>query len=358
MRKQVYKLSILSLSALALLSSCKKDDVEVDDTNELTVPSTYDFDDVSFSGQVTRQDMLSELKNALKTAHVTDNSVTLDTAALFDMYIDGTGFSTTDLNESGKKLGNKTADFYYQDAVDFLADAGLASMATDTAINGRFGIRTGTRTLLVNAKGFEYVQVIEKGLMGATFMDQALNNYLTDLTLDDNTDDSYEEGKGTEMAHHWDEAYGYFTDSKNFPADGTDRFWGSYSDGRDGLLGSNESIGYAFRKGRAAIVANEITIAVEQSEIIKAEWAKLAAANAIHYFNSAKAEFTNIEEKLHSLSEGYGFLQGVKAGGGDVDSIITELETTGLYDITEAQLTEFATTLATAYGITSIQSDL
>lgn len=365
MKRHIYKLATFSLAALALLSSCDSDDdVTIEDDNTLVVPTTYNFEDVSFSGQTTRQDMLTELKDLLKSAHVTDNSVTLDAAVLNSMFVDGTGFSNTELNESGKKLGNKTAgnetgaDFFYQNAIDFLADASLASIATDTAEPGKFGIRSGSRTVLVNALGFEYAQVIEKGLMSTTFMDQALNNYLTDIELDDNTDDTYEEGKGTEMAHHWDEAYGYFTDSKNFPADGIERFWGNYSNNRDAIIGTNESLGFAFRKGRAAIIAGETATVVEQAAFIKTEWTKLAAANAIHYFNTGRASYSNIENRLHQLSECYGFLLGVKVGGGDVNDIISTLETTGLYDITEAQLLEFATTIATQYGLTDVQSQL
>jgi hypothetical protein len=55
-----------------------------------------------------------------------------------------------------------------------------------------------------------------KGMMGASFMDQIVNNYLSKNKLDEgtskvnNTNKIVENGKTyTTMEHTWDEAYGY-----------------------------------------------------------------------------------------------------------------------------------------------------
>lgn len=348
-----HQLLFLTLAALTI-TSCNNESDDPKPETVSNIPSTYSFDDVSFNGQLIRQNMLSELSALLKTGA----TETLDETTLLNMF-GGTGFSNDSLNSSGKQLENKTAEFFIEEVKASLIEAARVSSVLDTATSTTAGIVYGaTRTIPVDAKGFEFAQVVEKGLISATFMDQALNNYLNDIQLDNNTSDTYVVGEGTEMAHHWDEAYGYFTDSKNFPSEGIERFWGRYSEGRNSLIGTNESIGSAFRKGRQAIIDNEISIVTAQAEIIRQEWTKLAAANFIHYMNSAKARFTDDAEKLHALSEAYGFLIGVKIGGGDVNDILSDFTTKGLNVLTEDELTSYANRLATAYDLVAVQSSL
>src|SRR5690606_26208589 len=99
--------------------------------------------------------------------------------------------------------------------VAWLADAATASESgEETATEGFAGIADGSR--LVDGNGLEIQQVIEKSLMGACFLDQVLNNYLSDAVLNEasnienNDNEVLEEGKNyTTMEHKWDEAYGY-----------------------------------------------------------------------------------------------------------------------------------------------------
>lgn len=348
------KILLLSLVASTFIFSSCNEEEPVPDNTDNNVPSSYNFEDVSFSGQTTRMDMLSEIKAYIKTAH-TDTTTTLDETKLSNMFA-GTGFSNEDLNNSGKQLANKNASFF--DAASYFVDAASASL-NGIASEGTSGrIPRGGSYILVDTKGFEYVQVIEKGLMSTVFMDQALNNYLNDIELDNNTEDTYEEGKGTQMAHHWDEAYGYFTDSREFPTAGITRFWGNYSNNENDLIGTNESIGLAFRTGRKAIVDKDTEVVTAQADIIKKEWTKLAAATTIHYFNVVKSDPTNTGEVLHALSEAYGFLLGVKVGGGNVDTILSDLETNGLYSIADSKLTAYINSLASTYGLEAVKGDL
>lgn len=360
MKKQITNISIYLLAFTLFMSSCKTEDT--DPEPESNVPTTYSsFDDVDISGQVTRQDMLDEIITYIKSAHVEAANVTLDSELMLEMFNDGTGFTNTALDTTGKKLGNKTATFFTTTVEDYMKDAasastnGLAGVDTAGVLTGFKADGVSTRTMLVDAQGIEYAQVVAKGLMGATFLNQAFNNYLDEIELVPN--DDFTEGKGTTMAHHWDEAYGYFTDGLNFPTDGTDRFWGNYSEKRDAHINSNAAIGNAFRAGRAAINDNNIDEVKAQREIIKTEWQKLAAACVIHYLNEGKANFNNVD-RHHALSEGYGFLFAVKAAGGSVNDHISTFETKGLYNITEADLTSMATSLASAFDLTSVQADL
>ena len=72
----------------------------------------------------------------------------------------------------------------------------------------------------MDANGIEYTQLIEKGLMGAVFYYQITNVYLGDGKMDVDNADQVDPDNGkyyTTMEHHWDEAFGYFSDAVDFP---------------------------------------------------------------------------------------------------------------------------------------------
>ena len=85
-------------------------------TITVTPPATYSFErngasTVSYSGQSARLEMAAELGTGL-------NTPTKTATELNAMFNDGTGFGNSALDESGKKLGNKTENgrlmFVYQ----------------------------------------------------------------------------------------------------------------------------------------------------------------------------------------------------------------------------------------------------
>jgi hypothetical protein len=169
---------------------------------------------------------------------------------------------------------------------------------------------------LMNGGGLEYVQLIEKGLMCAVFMNQMTVNYLAAIGNDNNTMlvDSAAGKLYTEMEHHWDEAYGYFTSAINFPQEGTDHFWGKYASGREAIIQSGTKIATAFRTGRTAIVNKDYALRDLQVNIITVEIERLSASTAIHYLNAAKTHITNATARNHYLSEAYAFTEGLKYG--------------------------------------------
>ena len=242
----------------------------------VAVPSTYVFFDasgnntVSYGGQTARMDMLSEMVTYLKSANGSNsNPTTLDAATLLAMYDNSySGWSDTSLIDNGKQLKSKTA----------LGDAGIQGMFEAWMNAAAAGSPDTTGSYLQSASGLEWTQVIEKGLMGACFASQMTSNYLAGIESDDNTS-PVDEAAGkyyTEMEHHWDEAYGYFTDAPDFPTNGTNRFWGKYANKSylEDNLGSATDISTAFRTGRAAISAGNTTDALAQRDIIVAEGLK------------------------------------------------------------------------------------
>ena len=242
MKKLNFRL-LLTCAVLAIFASCAKkgctdplalnydaDATKDDDGCEyVVVPDSYVFTDadgnntVSYSGQTSRMDMLSEMVSYLKSANGSNTTpATLDAATLLAMYDNSyTGWSDTNLIDNGKQLKSKTA----------LNDAGIQAMFEGWMTDAAAGSPDVTGSYLQAASGVEWTQMIEKGLMGACFASQMTSNYLAGISSDDNTVavDAAAGKYYTEMEHHWDEAYGYFTDAPDYPTSGTDRFWGKYA---------------------------------------------------------------------------------------------------------------------------------
>jgi len=117
------------------------------------------------------------------------------------------------------------------------------------------------------------------------------------------------EGEGTTMEHHWDEAFGYFGVPTNFPTDADGLvFWGSYSNQRNAILGSNQKLMDALLKGRAAISNKDLEIRDVAIAEARAEWELIAVGSALHYLNDGMANFSDMALRSHSLSEAIGFI--------------------------------------------------
>ena len=282
------------------------------------VPSTYNFTDasgnntVSYGGQTSRMDMLSEMVTYLKTANDGGSSAaaTLDGSTLISMYDNSyTGWVDITLVNNGKQLKNKTAD----------NDVGIQSQFETWMTDAATASPSTNGTYLQSTDGKEWTQLIEKGLMGACFANQLTANYLAGISSDNNTT-AVDQANGkyyTEMEHHWDEAYGYFTDAIDYPSSGTNRFWGKYANNTlEPHIGSATNIATAFRTGRAAISAGYTDDAIAQAGIIESEVLKMVAGMAIHYLNDVKAKVaggTEPQTKInHSMSEAYAFIYGIQ----------------------------------------------
>jgi hypothetical protein len=272
--------------------------------------------------------MLSEMVSYLKTAN-NDAAVTLSATDLIAMYDNSyTGWSDADLVGNGKQLKSKTA----------LGDAGIQSMFEGWMNAAAAATPSSNTSYLQDASGLEWTQMIEKGLMGACFASQLTSNYLAGISSDDNT--TIEDGKYyTEMEHHWDEAYGYFTDAPDYPTNGTDRFWGKYANKSylEDNIGSATDIATAFRTGRAAIAAGNTADALAQAEIIKTETKQMVAGMALHYLNDVKAQVasgTGDQSSInHSMSEALAFIFGIQfvtdspdMSSADVMALVSQIE--------------------------------
>ncbi|NHN24829.1 DUF4856 domain-containing protein [Flavobacterium jejuense] len=390
---------VLGIFSIAFLSSCSDDDTNITEET-LTIPQAYDFNrnnatTVDYSGQSNRLLMLQELGNYIKEQGVAGNVV--DIAILDDMYTNANNpFSIMELNTSGKQLKDKTAaskDYFVNlggggsiseqsEVRSFFeaqfTNANSASQGNDASQGVAGKYLDGSSVRLFAANGLEPQQVLLKGMMGACFMDQIVNNYLSTTVLDEasnkqnNSNKVLESGKNyTKMEHLWDEAYGYI-----YGADGG-KYWDSYINQVNADIDFNtvkEEIELAFRKGRAAIVANNYTVRDEQIKIIKSKIALVPAVRAVYYLKDGKGKLITDSgaKAFHALSEAYGFIMSLRYTNNpetnapyfskaEVDTILGELVagTNGLWNIDylNTKLDDLAITIASRFNFTVAQAE-
>ncbi|MDG1518727.1 MAG: DUF4856 domain-containing protein, partial [Flavobacteriales bacterium] len=284
---------ILSILSIALLASCEDKDENENVSEGYKVPTTYNFKNVSYSGQKDRLNMLKELTSYIKTGHKEDS--VLNAQSMKDMFGNSnTPFTSAELNASTKQLQNKTvpteADLYVN-----LFDSIAKYSGKSGGKNGQAGLVSGAnRTILVDANGMEYAQLIDKGIMGSCFYYSATSSYLSDEKIGDAVDNTIvEDGKGTKKEHHFDEAFGYFGAAIDFPTNTEGvSFWAKYCNKMDEVAGTNKIMDY-FLKGRAAISNKDKSDQNDAVADIKIQWEKISAATAIHYLNDADNVFTD-----------------------------------------------------------------
>jgi Domain of unknown function (DUF4856) len=397
---KIQNLIFSSVSLLLALSSCSKDEetVVVEPKFNYAIPETYTFErngatTVDFSGQSTRILMLDEMSNYVKN-QATSASI-VDNTKLQSMFTNtNSAFTNLALNTSGKQLKDKVAA-----SKDYFGMSTSASVAEQIAIrnsfesnfvalntasqgnvavagtDGKYG--TGASARYFSANGLEPVQVYLKSSIGAVFLDQVVNNYLSISKLDETTNRDNNTKKVldgttnyTKMEHTWDEAYGYV-----FGATG-DKFLSEYITKVNADVDFKTvkaDISLAFRKGRAAIQANDYATRDAQIAILKEKLALVVAVRSVFYMQVGKAKLTtdNGAAAFHDLSEGYGFIMSLrftnKPGTNqpylsktEVDAMLTSMTsgTNGLWDIDalSPKLDVISTQIASKFGFTVAQA--
>ena len=307
-------------SATNYNTKAKKDDgsckFENSAGDSYTVPTTYVFKDangnstVNYGGQTERLSQLEELVTKMKSGA----EGVVSEQDLLDMFANTGGNGSGNFSfTSTKQLEDKCFSNDVQVFKNWLAESATASIDFgETAVSGQAGVLTsGAKKYLFNANGYEPVQIVEKGLMGAVFMYQATSGYFSDAKMNVDNTVAVDAANGkfyTTMEHHFDEAFGYFGVSTNFPTDVPSNFWGKYCDKRDAELNSNSVMMNNFLKGRAAIVNDDMTKRNAAIQAIRVMWETISAKQAVAYLNAAVGQLgTDQTKALHSLSEAYGF---------------------------------------------------
>ncbi|HEY0029467.1 MAG TPA: DUF4856 domain-containing protein [Bacteroidia bacterium] len=361
-------IALFVIGSLAV-SSCKKDKDEeptpTTPTTGYTVPATYNFTNVSYSGQTTRIKMLDEISAYMATANT--SGTVLDGLKMKDMYANvNNQFTDTSLNTSGKQLKSKT---YLLDQALF--DAYFDTLATQSVsvvagTNGTAGVVVSTtdptKKYLQGANGIEYAQLIKKGLTGAVFYYQAMEVYLANLSVDDNT--TVVALEGTAMEHHFDEAFGYAGLPIDFPTNLTGlKYWGDYCNKMNPLMGTNATFMNAWLSGRAAISNDDYPTRDAKVTIIRQQWEKIIAAAVIYELNRAKANIADDAIRNHYVSEAIGFIMALKYNSTKTISnadLTQAMNNIGynIYNVSVADIDATRNLISTVYGLDSVKDTL
>lgn len=356
----------VAIATLFTLNSCKKDD----SAKELEIPTTYNFENVDFSGQTTRLAMLSEMNTLMKSANT--SGVAISATDLKNMFAnENNPFTSADLNADSKNIESKTfaADVAlfktYMD--DLAAISGTTNIVSE---GGVAGIATsGSKAYLLNENGVQYSELIVKGLMGALMYYQISEVYTSDEKIGNSVDnETVTPGKGTPMEHHWDEAFGYIGANTSLD-ESTYEYFAKYSGkGQAVGLDTRTNLMKSFLAGRAAISAKDMNRKNEEAINVRKYVEEVSVTTAISYLNGAKANFTDYALACHQLSEAYGFINALKYNGkkkisnADITLVKSYLENTSgepdFANITVAKINMAIDKLSQIYSLDAVKNTL
>lgn len=261
-----------------------------------------------------------------------------------DPFVDVTTSSISivgaDLNASDLQLKNIVASSlsatdaaevrdYFEDLFEHIAVTSESVEETASAgVAGKLG------TYLVDDRGIEPIQIIQKSLIGALQLDY-ISNVLLDGGLSANNTKVVEGKKYSALEHNWDVAYGLLTLNEVYLLGATDQSRNSVEFALGSYIWEYNKANYAkihpaFLKGRAAIVNNDAATLREQATFIRTQMEKSIAAAAVGYLNKWKTGETEAA-RAHAMGEGLGFIYSLrfaKIHGGTAafsESIIDDL---------------------------------
>ncbi len=188
----------------------------------------------------------------------------------------------------------------------------ISHFVNNTASQGEAG-KLGT--YLVNEKGIEIAQIIQKSLIGALQLDY-ISNVLMNTGLSADNHSVVANENYTALEHNWDEAYGLLTLNPIYLAGATDANRNSVEFGAGSYIWEYNKANYAniypaFIKGRAAIVNNDMAELQTQATFIRTEFEKAIASAALGYLEKWKTGTTDAA-RAHAMGEGLGFIYSLR----------------------------------------------
>ena len=165
--KQTNSIAAVAMCSILLITACSDDEGNL--PAPYNPPESYSFDNVSFSGQTDRLNMLSEM---ISTIDQVTSGTAPDATTLLNMYAnENSPFSDPALNASTKQLKSKTYSGLGAIDADEI-EAYINAYAQDAAMYkdsiwapGQPGIVTkadGSGSYFLNADGVENSEIIEK----------------------------------------------------------------------------------------------------------------------------------------------------------------------------------------------------
>ncbi|MGB1050897.1 MAG: DUF4856 domain-containing protein [Chitinophagales bacterium] len=376
--KQTNSIAAVAMCSILLITACSDDEGNL--PAPYNPPESYSFDNVSFSGQTDRLNMLSEM---ISTIDQVTSGTAPDATTLLNMYAnENSPFSNPALNASTKQLKSKT--YSGLGAIDANEiEAYINAFAQDAAMYkdstwspGQPGIVTkadGSGSYFLNADGVEYSEIIEKTLMHAVFYYQACEVYTREGKIGDAVDNTIvTPGKGTDMEHHWDEAFGYWgvpTDAtaSNFESANL-KYFGKYAKKGEAVgIPTFQNLLGSFIKGRYGISNMDYTMRDEAAAEVRQYWEMVSVTTGIHYLNGAIANVGDDAKFYHELSEAYTFIQGLAynqdrlISTSDWAAMLALIEVNGeasFTGVSVADLNSIKDQLASIYGLEAVKDQL
>lgn len=244
----------------------------------------------------------------VSTTTISINGATLNNSGL---QLSAATASSKSANEAEAVLSKFNTDF---------ENIAVASQSVTTAAAAGKAGKLGS--YLVDEKGIEIAQIIQKSLIGALQMDYIGNVLLSEGLQANNT--SVVNGKAyTQLEHNWDEAYGLFTLSPAYlyniesSTATTDAARATSEFAAGAYVWEYNKAGYpkiypAFLRGRAAIVNNDRAELEAQATIIKTEIEKAIASAALGYLEKWKSGTQTDAARAHAIAEGLGFIYSLR----------------------------------------------
>jgi hypothetical protein len=362
------KLTFLVLALLTFNTSCKKDD----DSPKPQASNLRPSIDYASLGEKTPYTALFVDANGDSTVNRNEGRALLQAFKVFNDYMGKSKSEEIDsaqisnLFKAIKSQSAASLDAGSQNNVHNLLEKYFGEMARiskfrgDVASDGTSGL-LGTR--LVDGNGIEWIQVIQKALIGGFQLDYIGNVLLGEGLKADNS--TLVSGKNyTALEHNWDAAYGLLTVNDIYMHDATDA---KASDGESYLgkyiweynKASYKKIHTAFLKGRAAIVNNDVAEIANQANFIRTEMEKAIAGAAVGYMNKTNAGFADPTsgDGAHAFGEGLGFIYSLrfcKMHGADItysDGIYNALFNKGFWDLVSADLVTAKNAINAKFGL-------
>ena len=341
--KNLVTLKILTIFAFFALFGCQEEDEQPNlrakvKYETLTPQTDYATFFVDANGESTvdlteghhRLQMFQAL-NYHSTSNISAGSP-IDAATLENMFSNaGNPFydiSTTtieisgdELNASPVQLRNVVAsslEAAEEEAVrtklenDFAAIELASQSLSNTASPGVAG-KLGN--YLLDARGIEIAQVIQKSLIGALQLDY-IGNVLLDEGLTADNSKTVGDANYTQREHNWDVAYGLLTLNPIYLEGSTDATRNTSEFGIGSYLWEYNKAAYAdiypaFLKGRAAIVNNDREQYEALAQFIRVEMEKAIANAALGYLEKWKSGTTDAA-RAHAFGEALGFIYSLR----------------------------------------------
>jgi len=302
--KPLFRHFLLVLVVAVLAGACKQDDPVAP---VLRVPDSYAaFEGVDLSGPQEQLAMLSELSAYAKTAH---DGISLDSTRLAAMYTNesGAGFRGSYGSSLQETTNPQVAQSMF-DHIDRLAHASSLGLSSTPNQAGIHVAPSNGKSYLLDDNGVEYLQVIEKGLMGASLYYQAAEIHLQGVIRNPGSNGTTSNSTSAAQAA-FDQALAYLGVPLDYPTDIDGiAFWGKYCNDRDPVIGTNAII-ESFLRGRAAATQDIPDSQAESAARVIGQWERVAIGSAIHYLNQALSHVDDYARRAHDLTEAVAFLK-------------------------------------------------